>query len=203
MNFCDINRFKQSGRSMIEMLGVLAIIGVLSVGGLTGYSKAMMKSKINSTIETMLTIASNIKTISLRSKKYDNNLLTAAIKLKAIPDKVLTSDGTIGTNAFGGSIGVSKYTDTSFYVAMNGLLKEACVDIATKDFGNTLIYAGIGDFSADKLGTLKNKNLKTEAPACSAAEPYYCLKKIMSPATAAQACNCANTMNCSVALVVF
>ena len=27
----------QSGRSMIEMLGVLAIIGVLSVGGIAGY----------------------------------------------------------------------------------------------------------------------------------------------------------------------
>ena len=27
----------QSGRSMVEMLGVLAIIGVLSVGGISGY----------------------------------------------------------------------------------------------------------------------------------------------------------------------
>ena len=39
------------GRSMIEMLGVLAIIGVLSVGGIAGYSKAMMKYKINKTVE--------------------------------------------------------------------------------------------------------------------------------------------------------
>ncbi len=38
----------QSGRSMIEMLGVLAIIAVLSVGGIAGYSKAMEKIKINS-----------------------------------------------------------------------------------------------------------------------------------------------------------
>ena len=36
-----------SGRSMIEMLGVLAIIGVLSVGGIAGYSKAMEKYKLN------------------------------------------------------------------------------------------------------------------------------------------------------------
>ena len=35
------------GRSMIEMLGVLAIVGVLSVGGIAGYSKAMMMWKIN------------------------------------------------------------------------------------------------------------------------------------------------------------
>ena len=39
------------GRSMIEMLGVLAIIGVLSVGGIAGYFKAMEKFKINKTIE--------------------------------------------------------------------------------------------------------------------------------------------------------
>ena len=36
-----------SGRSMVEMLGVLAIIGVLSVGAMSGYSKAMMKYKLN------------------------------------------------------------------------------------------------------------------------------------------------------------
>ena len=41
----------QFGRSMIEMLGVLAIIGVLSVGGITGYSKAMEKFKINKMID--------------------------------------------------------------------------------------------------------------------------------------------------------
>ncbi len=35
------------GRSMIEMLGVLAIIAVLSVGGIAGYSKAMNMWKSN------------------------------------------------------------------------------------------------------------------------------------------------------------
>ena len=34
--------YTQSGRSIVEMLGVLAIIGVLSVGAIAGYSKAMM-----------------------------------------------------------------------------------------------------------------------------------------------------------------
>ena len=35
------------GRSMIEMLGVLAIVGVLTVGGIAGYSKAMEQYKLN------------------------------------------------------------------------------------------------------------------------------------------------------------
>lgn len=43
----------QIGRSMIEMLGVLAIIGVLSVGGLAGYSRAMRKHKVNDALDYM------------------------------------------------------------------------------------------------------------------------------------------------------
>ena len=44
------NKINQSGRSMVEMLGVLAIIGVLSVGGIAGYSKAMAKFKLSKAI---------------------------------------------------------------------------------------------------------------------------------------------------------
>ena len=44
-------KIKENGRSMVEMLGVLAIIGVLSAGALAGYSKAMFRHRINQTIE--------------------------------------------------------------------------------------------------------------------------------------------------------
>ena len=44
------NDICSAGRSMIEMLGVLAIVGVLSVGGIAGYSKAMEKFKVNKAI---------------------------------------------------------------------------------------------------------------------------------------------------------
>ena len=46
----------EKGRSMIEMLGVLAIVGVLSVGGIAGYSKAMEKWKIEQTISEYNTL---------------------------------------------------------------------------------------------------------------------------------------------------
>lgn len=41
----------QNGRSMIEMLGVLAIVGILSVGAIAGFQKAMRKHKINKLTE--------------------------------------------------------------------------------------------------------------------------------------------------------
>ena len=41
----------ETGRSMVEMLGVLAIIGVLTVGGITGYSYAADKHAANTIID--------------------------------------------------------------------------------------------------------------------------------------------------------
>ena len=46
-------RFFQSGRSMVEMLGTLAIIGVLSIGGIMGYSYGMDKYRANETMQAV------------------------------------------------------------------------------------------------------------------------------------------------------
>lgn len=42
---------QESGRSMVEMLGVLAIIGVLSIGGIAGYTMAMNRYRANAVID--------------------------------------------------------------------------------------------------------------------------------------------------------
>lgn len=43
----------ESGRSMVEMLGVLAIIGVLSVGGIAGYKTAMERHQANQLLNAL------------------------------------------------------------------------------------------------------------------------------------------------------
>lgn len=43
----------ESGRSMVEMLGVLAIMGVLSVGSIAGYQYAMNKYRANTLINDL------------------------------------------------------------------------------------------------------------------------------------------------------
>ncbi len=42
---------QESGRSMVEMLGVLAIIGVLSIGGIAGYTIAMNRYRANEVLD--------------------------------------------------------------------------------------------------------------------------------------------------------
>lgn len=50
----------QSGRSMVEMLGVLAIIGVLSVGGIAGYRTAMNQYEANQIINNITLTATMV-----------------------------------------------------------------------------------------------------------------------------------------------
>ncbi len=45
------SKHKEQGRSMVEMLGVLAIIGVLSIGGIAGYTMAMNRYKANQLLD--------------------------------------------------------------------------------------------------------------------------------------------------------
>ena len=60
-----VNSKSQKGRSMVEMLGVLAIIGVLSVGGVYGYGVAMKKHKANELLHQASMLATTISAKAL------------------------------------------------------------------------------------------------------------------------------------------
>ena len=87
-----------AGRSMVEMLGVLAIVGVLSVGAIAGYSKAMFKYKLNKQAEQLNTVinavASNAHNFA--NLKQGANLTGIFIKMGEIPKEMAVSyDGNI------------------------------------------------------------------------------------------------------------
>ena len=79
-----------SGRSMVEMLGVLAIIGVLSVGAISGYSKAMMKYRLNKQAEAFNMLLAN--TIQLSGQLQSSDTMTyyhdMLYKLNLLPDGI-------------------------------------------------------------------------------------------------------------------
>ena len=82
----------QSGRSMIEMLGVLAIVTVLSVGGIAGYSKAMSIWKMNRWSYDFIALIHNLQTAYLTSGNFGNsakNITNTVISAGLIPDGML------------------------------------------------------------------------------------------------------------------
>ena len=164
-----MNKTNESGRSMIEMLGVLAIIGVLSVGGIAGYSKAMMQFKINKSINQVSEIVANVRTLYAQQKTCEGLNISTALSMGAIPDDLSTVSGRYSvSNIFGGYIDVNcvyagydkpdVYTK-SFSIVFEGMPKEACVALATKDWGSasstglTAMQVYDGDLSGYYLGS--------------------------------------------------
>ena len=63
----------EDGRSMIEMLGVLAIIGVLSVGGFSLVNKMHNSYEANQVIETAGELASRARTMAREYEEDENS----------------------------------------------------------------------------------------------------------------------------------
>ena len=77
-----------SGRSMVEMLGVLAIIGVLSVGAISGYSKAMEKYRWNKFVNSVNLLVAQATQFIANNKASDTeslNLTAMLHKINAFP----------------------------------------------------------------------------------------------------------------------
>lgn len=58
----------EQGPSMVEMLGVLAIIGVLSIGGIAGYTMAMNRYKANQLLDLASKISVAARTAQSTTK---------------------------------------------------------------------------------------------------------------------------------------
>ncbi len=104
------------GRSMVEMLGVLAIIGVLSVGAIAGYSKAMMKYKLNKQSEQLTQILFSLEHYREMLGRDRNNIatntsiITLLTKLNAIPlEMIRPNDNLQIYDVFGNRVSISYY----------------------------------------------------------------------------------------------
>ena len=135
-----LSRNDQNGRSMIEMLGVLAIIGVLSVGGISGYSRAMAKYKLTKAQDQITMLLMNIRTAYATSPSYTGlSDQTAADYAIAPGDMIVTGANDVKTltGAFGGDVDVSAVTgkEAYFYITMHNLAPESCRSLLTSDWG--------------------------------------------------------------------
>ena len=90
----DNDNIVNVGRSMVEMLGVLAIIGVLSVGAISGYSKAMFKYKLNKHAEQMNTV---INAVARNVHSFNNiggstTIVPYLVKMGEIPTEMVKTN---------------------------------------------------------------------------------------------------------------
>lgn len=173
-----LSKIDQKGRSMVEMLGVLAIIGVLSVGGISGYSKAMAKFKLTKAQDQMSMILMNIRTAFATSSSYTGLNNGTAISFGIAPNEMFNANPQSVTsktrinNAFGGPTYIfscdyplgdydcatgssnTNYDSASkaqfFAIALENLGREACISLAASDWGTDGLIGVYVDNGTDK-----------------------------------------------------
>ena len=116
-----------TGRSMVEMLGVLAIVGVLSVGAIAGYSKAMMKYRLNKQSEQLSQILFSMENLREMLGRDRNNIATDThitpllIKLNAIPVEMIKKHTAVNHylyDVFNNIVTLAYYGDDLYTIAV-------------------------------------------------------------------------------------
>lgn len=207
----------ENGRSMIEMLGVLAIIGVLSVGGIAGYSKAMNKFKTNKVADNVSMLVANIKTLYAQQNSYAELDNASAVSMGVVPDELGTDSSNL-LNAFNGpvNIHVSDSTDTknhdnkAFVIYFGNLSREACITLATNDWGSgyssgliAIKASGTSKAAAGKdtgdAASLDSTVIGCQGSKNSIACPGGSEQPVpMAVTAAATACDCKSGNTCSI-----
>ena len=121
----------EHGRSMVEMLGVLAIIGVLSIGGIQGYTYAMNKYRSNNVLNEMNIASLHLATTLLSSRE--------AHKVIALGEPY--DSGQLTTEAYPFAYGCGNYDsterschqeETGFWAKISDVPEKVCQQILSE-----------------------------------------------------------------------
>ncbi|MBO7509244.1 MAG: type II secretion system protein [Alphaproteobacteria bacterium] len=122
----------ESGRSMIEMLGVLAIMGVITVGAIGMISTAMRTQKRNAVNEEVLQIVTGVR--QLLGEYDDFSHINNTTIFGAI--------GMSPKNTYGGGyeLAVDPSNSRQFIVSITGLSNTDCEYFVTKAWSDSVGY---------------------------------------------------------------
>ena len=131
----------ENGRSTIEMLAVLAIVALLSVGSLVGYSRAVRRQRLNETISQVALMMTNIRAFYGNTDNYSGFNAETAVRYNMVTEQMVGSGSEL-VNPYQGSVTISLDkaiqdgpNNTAFVVTYRGLPIEACVGLAIMDWG--------------------------------------------------------------------
>ena len=115
------------------MLGVLAIIGVLSVAGIAGYTRAMEKWKINKTIDQVVMIVTNVRNLFVGTNDF-STLNTKAYSLGLFPNDMMKKSETEAYSALGETVQLAGYSK-GWGLSILLKTRAECMALTTQNWG--------------------------------------------------------------------
>lgn len=123
---------QESGRSMIEMLGVLAIMGVITVGAITMISAAMRNQKRTTVQDEVTQIVTGVRSLLGGYDDYSN----------IDSDTIFAAIGMSSKNPYNGNYALATNPADShqFMVTIDGLNKSDCEFFKTKAWSDSVLF---------------------------------------------------------------
>ena len=115
----------ESGRSMIEMLGVLSIMGVIVYGAVAGINFGLDMYKLNATYREVDELAQSIVDLSSWTTDYSHLTAKRICDNDAYPTCSCTGGNCTLTNEWGGGVTVAKYGQF-FQITYKQIPEAAC-----------------------------------------------------------------------------
>lgn len=143
---------QESGRSMIEMLGVLAIMGVITVGAVGMISTAMRTQKRSVVNDDVIQIVTGVR--QLLGEFDDYSHINNATIFGAI--------GVSPKNPYGGTyeLSVDPSNSRQFIVYINGLNEGDCKYFVTKAWSDSIGYQISNGTNGGAAGNCNDANGK-------------------------------------------
>lgn len=143
---------QESGRSMIEMLGVLAIMGVITVGAIGMISYAMSSQKRTAVNDEVAQIVTGVRQLLGEYDDFSN--INNATIFGAI--------GMSSKNPYGGnySLAVNPANLRQFIVSINGLSQSNCQYFVEKAWSDSVDFQMSGGKRSGAVGTCTDENGK-------------------------------------------
>lgn len=159
-NYRKKNKSNQYGRSILEILFTLMIVGLLSVIGILAFPKMLEKYRQQRILEEVISIANNIRSVYLQTTGYPGLNNQTAIELGTISSNMIKEDNVTIIHANKNNIVItvptnlreSHFNGAVFEISTENLNKKECLFLASQNLDSSIseIYRiGIGNQSSN------------------------------------------------------
>jgi type II secretory pathway pseudopilin PulG len=145
----QLNFKRQAGATLIEIIMVVALMAIITIGALTYYNSASQSSKVQETVTTLTALTSMIRNQFSAQGNYTGLDEVVVAAFGNVPKTMRVDDTTDLKHPWSSAANAVKIgpmngagTASEFYVQLADLPTRACTDIVTKTFKSFGVLKG-------------------------------------------------------------
>ena len=151
----NIRKNTQAGRSMIEMLAVLMIMGILTIGVMAGFNQMLDKYNAGKMHTDIMSISSEVVNLYAWQRSYPAINMQELCENDIFPDGC--TDDNKALNPFDGTYKLTTSdTEQTLTIEADGVAPDACKDLCLREWDNLYTAPNCSDCDNGKFSVTFN-----------------------------------------------